>query len=68
MNSDSDMYHLVNGTVNARCGWDYTRSGVRGSPPPPVHWHVCTTCAPGLRKILKAKARAAGEHTRSGRE
>ena len=65
MNSDSDMYHLVHGPDRARCGWIFTRTGVRGSPPPPVFWHVCSTCAPALRRRLKEQARAAGEHTRS---
>ena len=65
MNLDSDVYHLVHTDDRARCGWDYSRSGMRGSPPPPFHWHVCSTCAPGLRKSLKAQARAAGEFTRN---
>ena len=35
MNLDSDVYHLVHSDDRARCGWDFTRKGVRGSPPPP---------------------------------
>ena len=65
MNADSDMYHLVHTEERARCGWYFTRSGIRGSPPPPLHWHVCTTCAPRMRKALKAKAHAAGGATRN---
>ena len=64
LNAGTDKYHLVDTDTRARCGWDFSRNGVRGSPPPPGYWHVCSTCAPALRRRLKEQAKAAGEYTR----
>ena len=66
LNAETDMHHLFAAEGRARCGWNFTRSGIRGSPPPPWHFAVCSSCAPALRRRLKAQARAAGEHTRAG--
>ena len=64
LNSATDKYHLFADDERARCGWPYLGRGVRGSPPPPGFWHVCSTCAPELRRRLKEQARAAGEYVR----
>ena len=66
LNAATDKYHLVDSADRARCGWIFARTGVRGSPPPPGYWHVCSTCAPALRSRLKEQAREAGEAAQEG--
>ena len=65
LNVDTGMYHLATTTDGrARCGWLYSRSGLRGEEPPPWHLVTCKSCAPVLYKRLKAEAQAAADRLR----
>ena len=58
MNTRTSMYHLATAVEGrARCGWDYSATGIRGHEPPPWHFLTCKQCAPDLRRRLKGEAR-----------
>ena len=66
LNTETAMYHLATGVEGrARCGWRYSRTGLRGSEPPPWHLVTCKSCAPALYKKLKAEASRAASNLRA---